>query len=118
MTRPAIIRVLLSLLLLVSQQMAMSHVISHWAGSRGATAFVQQQDEEDAEDDSGLSESIAKDPSCHQCLAFAQLAAALGNTPRHFVAADTVSRAGAATATQPDCARPVCGFQSRAPPQA
>jgi hypothetical protein len=115
MTHPAVIRVLLSLLLLVSQQMAMSHVISHWAGSREAAAFVQQQEEED---DSGLSESIAKDQSCHQCLALAQLAAALGNTPRYFAAADTVSRAAVATATQPVCGRPVCGFQSRAPPQA
>ena len=40
MTRRFLIRTLLSLLLLMSQQMAISHAMTHWAGSRdGATQF-------------------------------------------------------------------------------
>lgn len=38
MTRRSILRVLLSLLLLMSQQMAISHAMTHWAGTRGGAA--------------------------------------------------------------------------------
>ena len=115
MSRRSFTRVLLSLLLLISQQMAMTHVISHVAGALDTAAQVQQGEEDD---DSGLSNAIAKDQSCHQCLAFAQIATALGNTPRYFAATDIMSRAGVSVATQAGCTRTVCVFQSRAPPLA
>lgn len=115
MTRRSFLHVLLSLLLLTSQQMALTHVISHLAGARDTAGLVQQHEHDK---DNGLSTAIAKDQSCHQCLAFAQIAAALGNTPRYFAAPDIVARAGATTTTQAGCARTVCVFQSRAPPLA
>jgi len=72
--------VLLSLVLLLSQQMAMSHALSHWTSQLGGP--VAQK----AVGDSELSSAFAQDRSCAQCLGLAQLAAPLANTPRQFVA--------------------------------
>lgn len=113
MNRQAIVRVLLSLLLLMSQQMALAHAMSHWTGSLEGAPLVHQVD-----DDGSLSAAIAQDQTCQQCLAFAQIATPLGSTPRSFAAADTASSALLATDTQAACARTVCVFRSRAPPQA
>jgi hypothetical protein len=112
MTRQAFVRVLLSLLLLISQQMASTHVMSHLAGSleRAAAAQVRQGGADE------ISTAFAQDQSCHQCLAFAQLAGPLASTPPAFViprqcacAIDTVDVRDAG-------ARIILAFQSRAPP--
>lgn len=79
MSRKLAIRFMLSLLLLLSQQMVVSHAMSHWAGA----AHVQQAGEED----SRLSAAVAQDQSCDQCLALAQLAGAVGSEPFRFVPA-------------------------------
>jgi hypothetical protein len=42
MTRRFFIRVLLSLLLLMSQQMAISHAMTHWAGQRDGAAQLHK----------------------------------------------------------------------------
>jgi hypothetical protein len=119
MTRRALIRVMLSLLLLVAQQMALTHALSHWAGSLDGTAHaLQSVDAADGDDDGSLSRSTAQDQTCHQCLAFAQLASALSNTPRYFAAADPGFFAAASHVVRPGCVRIVCGFRSRAPPGA
>jgi hypothetical protein len=115
MMRRSFVHLLLSLLLLASQQMAMSHVIAHLADSVDASAGSQQEQDED---DLDLASAVAKDQSCHQCAAFAQVAAALGNTPRHFAAPELVARAAPTATARADCTRTVLAFQSRAPPQA
>lgn len=117
MNRQAIVRVLLSLLLLMSQQMALAHSVTHWAGSlhdSGPLHLAQQQ----VDSDGDLSAAIAQDQACQQCLAFAQLVAPLASALRSCAAADTATAALAATLTQAACARTVCVFHSRAPPQA
>lgn len=114
MTRRALIRVMLSLLLLMSQQMALTHGLSHWAGSLAAQAVEGADDAEDG----SLSRSAAQGQTCHQCLAFAQLASVLSNTPRYFAGGDPGSFAVASSADRPRCVHTVCGFRSRAPPAA
>ncbi|MES2128202.1 MAG: hypothetical protein V4463_13100 [Pseudomonadota bacterium] len=108
MNRRALLRVVLSIVLLLSQQMAIAHAISHWSGS---ARLVQDEG-------SRLSKAVATDQSCEQCLAFAQIASALGNAPRTFAATDVASIGVAMWAVSADCARPACPFQSRAPPAA
>lgn len=114
MTRQALfLRVLLSLLLLVSQQMATSHAMSHW-GAALSGGQAQAHSGGDAKD---LSSAFAQDPTCDQCLAFAQLAGPLGSHPRGFAAVDLVDVVIGNGTHQPACARTVCAFHSRAPPQ-
>ncbi len=111
MSRQAFVRVLLSLLLLVSQQLAVSHAMSHVGSMLAAAAH-------DDGDNSALAKAIALEQSCHQCLAFAQLAGPLGSSPRSFAALDLVDVARIEGSTDLRCARTVCVFQPRAPPQA
>jgi hypothetical protein len=114
MSRQAFFRVLLSLLLLVSQQMAMSHALSHFsAAAASLSASATQED-----DERDLSSAVAQDKSCHQCLAFAHLTGPLGNTPRAFAAPDLLDIAPFTALAAPRCVGAVCPFQSRAPPQA
>jgi hypothetical protein len=111
MARRSITHFLLSLLLLVSQQMAMSHVITH-CGDLVATAEPSQAA------DGALSEAIAKDQSCGHCLTFAQLASAVGDTPRASAPSTAGSQAAVPNLDPAFCARTVCAFHSRAPPSA
>jgi hypothetical protein len=113
MNRQVFFRVVLSLLLLLSQQMASAHALSHLAGKIGD---VQQL--HIAADDGEASSAAALDQGCNQCLGFAQLAGPLASTYRAFVAGDAAAVMVAARAVQAICARTVCVFQSRAPPQA
>ena len=113
MNRQIFVRVLLSLLLLLSQQMASAHALSHLAGKIGD---VQQLHIVAGDDD--VSTAAALDQSCNQCLGFAQLAGPLASTYRAFVAGDAAAVMVAARAVQAICDRTVCVFQSRAPPQA
>ena len=110
MMRRRIVHVLLSLLLLVSQQMAFAHALSHWTRKLGARATLTL----DAESD--LASAVAQDGSCSQCLAFAKMGSAIGGAPPQFASPDLRSEPalpGAAFATP---ARTVCVFDSRAPP--
>ncbi|MBJ7311225.1 hypothetical protein ACFOLJ_27540 [Rugamonas sp. CCM 8940] len=109
--RRTFVYALLSLLLLVSQQMGISHGLTHWAGARagGEQAQVLERSE-------SASKSLALDHSCNQCLAFAQIASAL-DTPFHsFPAARVDATAVVSTPALSLCQRTVCVFQSRAPP--
>ena len=115
MTRQAIIRVLLSLLLLVSQQMASLHVMSHLApalaGAGAVTRTVDSLDE-------GLASAVATDETCSHCLAFAQLAGPLGTTPPAFVIPAAGNSPVAAAPEHEAGARTIRAFNSRAPPLA
>jgi hypothetical protein len=111
MTRRALNRILLSLLLLIAQQMAIAHTMAHWGSRLVVTSAAQK-----ASDDGGLSKSVAQDQGCDQCLAFAQIASAVGQEPRSFVAPS--ESALAVIGAPVPCARihAPCGFRSRAPP--
>jgi hypothetical protein len=114
MMQRRIVHVLLSLLLLVSQQMAFAHAMSHWTGRIVATHPVAALVQAGADKD--LSSSVAQDGSCSQCLVFAQMASAIGSTPRQFVPLDLqAERAGGFVAAEA-APRTVCVFHSRAPP--
>ena len=112
MTRQLFTRILLSLLLLLSQQMALSHAMSH------VTAALSPLTVQSGDDANELSSAIAQDKSCHQCLAFAQLVGPLSNTPRAFAAPDLRDTVPVIALTDARVLRTVCVFHSRAPPQA
>ncbi len=120
MTRQAFFRVLLSLLLLISQQMASSHVMSHLSGAAGNLAAAQEkQIKQGKQGDSGeLSDAFAQDPTCHQCLAFAQLAGPVGSHAQVFDLPNPGSFRIASRAVHDSGARTILAFQSRGPPQA
>ena len=109
MTRRRIVHVLLSLLLLASQQMAFAHAMSHWTGRLVYAPVAAGEDRE-------LAKALAQDQSCNQCLALAQLATPVGSSQRQFVAPDLQTEVVAARATRQAVPRTVCAFHSRAPP--
>jgi hypothetical protein len=114
MNRRSLIRILLSLLLLLSQQMAISHAMTHWAGSREGAPQLHKAGA--GQDKPGVGAAFAQDQTCEQCLAFAQIASAVGSSPRCFAFDSAASCATGPSATQPGCARTTCAFQPRGPP--
>lgn len=111
MTRQAFIRVLLSLLLLVSQQMASSHVMSHLAGALDRAAVAQS-----AGADESLASAVAQHQTCSQCLAFAQLAGPLLTKVGAFAVPDHATAGAVPGELRAGAARTILAFQSRAPP--
>ena len=111
MPRRSVIRLLLSLLLLMSQQMALSHAVTHWSG-RMAPVVAQQH----AGGDGSLSKTLAQDQWCDQCLAFAQIAGSVGSDTRAFAPFNPGADAIALTTERVFCPRTACVFRSRAPP--
>lgn len=112
MKRSVFLRVLLSLLLLVSQQMAISHAMSHLAGTGDKVAQVQVDSKHKA------AKGLAHEPGCSQCFAYAQMASAIGTPAYALPIVDVQPNHLAPLASSVDCIRTVCVFQSRAPPQA
>lgn len=112
MHRRSILSILLSLVLLVSQQMGMTHVLGHWkAGIAGAQTASAT--------DGGVNsapKSLAHGSSCAHCSGYAQLGFALGTTWNAHLASDSSYAHYAAAETPVACARSACGFLSRAPP--
>ncbi|WP_020652339.1 hypothetical protein [Massilia niastensis] len=109
MSHRPVFRILLSLVLLLSQHMAMAHALSHWNGQLAPAAQRQA-------DDSELSSAFAHDRSCAQCLGFAQLGAPLASParqcPPHGAGAALVRAAG----DLPCRAQRLRAFDSRGPP--
>lgn len=100
---------LLSLLLVLSQQMGMVHGISHWSGTRSHALAVKAERP-------GATPAPALEQNCSQCLAFAQIGSALG-APAHAFAVVLDGAPAAIRAAAPlRFARTVCVFQPRAPP--
>ena len=110
MIRRSAFRVLLSLVLLLSQQMAMSHALSHWTSRLGGP--IAQKSADDAE----LSSAFAQDRSCAQCLGLAQLSTPLANAPRRFVPLEAGGMPALDAAGQAWRIRQARAFDSRAPP--
>ncbi|MFC3457677.1 MULTISPECIES: hypothetical protein [Massilia] len=109
MMRRCIVHVLLSLLLLASQQMAFAHAMSHWTGRLVYAPVAAGEDRE-------LAKALAQDQTCNQCLALAQLATPVGSSLRQFVASDLRTELAASNAMREAAPRTVCAFDSRAPP--
>ena len=115
--------VLLSLLLVFSQQMGFTHALSH-ASAAGAAQLAAQVGDQAVDqavgqtgDDGGGITKLGLDHSCAQCLAFAQIGSAADTRFYSFPLADNdASVAIAFTPAAPDCQRAVRGFLSRAPP--
>ncbi len=111
MKRSLFLRVLFSLLLLLSQQMAISHAMSHWAGTAEKSAQVQVDSKHNS------SKGGAQELGCSQCSAYSQMVSAIG-TPAYAVLVVDVRLVHLALLTlSSDCVHTVCVFQSRAPPQ-
>jgi hypothetical protein len=111
MHRRSFLSILLSLVLLVSQQMAMTHVLGHWNASIAAA--------QSSATDGGVNtapKSLAHGSSCAHCSGYAQLGFALGTTWNAHLASSTSYAQYAAAETPAACARSACGFLSRAPP--
>jgi hypothetical protein len=113
----SLVHVLLSLLLLVSQQLSLGHGYTHWAE---ADETLVQQIAADA--DTGDGNDKLPKPGLHdlcgQCAASAQIAFALPTALRQFVPAELAYAAPALPATPGICLLKACPFQSRGPPQA
>jgi hypothetical protein len=109
MSSRVIVQLLLSLLLLVSQQLALSHVYTHVPGQ----APVQL-----SQDDGGGNRSVAADHLCGLCVSGDQLTHALGVPTYSFHAVRPEYLPLAAADTPAACQRTVCVYQSRAPPLA
>ncbi|MFL6660381.1 MAG: hypothetical protein ACJ8GW_20000 [Massilia sp.] len=108
MIRSVFFRLLLSLLLLVTQQSALVHAMTHGIDAGSQTAQVDGK--------SSSTKNNIHEAHCAQCLGFAALAVALTSAP--YAIADLDGQAVHQRAALPasDCARTVCVFQSRAPP--
>lgn len=127
MTRQVFVRVLMSLLLLFSQQIATSHVLTHWTGSVATAALVQPLSDADivhadnVDADKGDPDNLrtaAKDQSCNKCLMLAQFGAPLVSSVLSYAAPQLPSLPVDGAAIAAAHARTILAFQSRAPPQA
>lgn len=92
---------LLALVLLLSQQMGYAHDISHLSDTSRNTSQNKQ---------------LPAEQVCDQCLAFAQIGAALTSQPVGFFADRIPGAAPLVGLTQIVAPRTVCVFHSRAPP--
>ena len=115
----SLVHVLLSLLLLVSQQLSLGHGYTHWADLDGDVAAQTLQAAQDIDDSaSGKPSKPGLHDLCGQCAASAQIAFALPATVRRFIPAELAYAVPAVPETPGVCLRAACPFQSRAPPQA
>jgi hypothetical protein len=110
MSSRVLVQLLLSLMLLVSQQLALGHGYAHLQRA----ASEQLRDEED-----GSRRGPATDQLCAQCATFHQLAYGLGSVPTYsFKAVAPSYPTFVSASTPPACLQVVCVFQPRAPPRA
>jgi hypothetical protein len=118
----SLIHVLLSLLLLVSQQLSLGHGYTHWTEvsstfSADSSDSIASQAVPDDDDTTRVPKPVLHD-LCGQCAAGAQLAFALPSQPRSFLPAELAYAAPTAPQTPGICLLADCPFQSRAPPRA
>lgn len=102
----------MSLLLLFSQQIATSHVLTHWAGSVETAALTQP------DVDADTVRTATKDQSCNKCLMLAQFGAPLANGVLSYAAPESPSLPVDGAAIAAAHTRTILAFQSRAPPHA
>jgi len=109
----SLVHLLLSLLLLVSQQLSLGHGYTHWSEVRETLA----QSADDAERD-GKPQKPGLHDLCGQCAASAQVAFALPTPIRRFIPAELAYAAPALPPTAGVCLQTECAFQPRGPPRA
>jgi hypothetical protein len=112
MQRRSIVHVFLALLLLLTQQIGVTHVYTHWSDINQQVS--QLSDEEHAEH----RKSVAAHKLCAECVSVAQMAAAITSAPPMLVLATVGAGPVAVPTTMSACERTTCVFQSRAPPLA
>ena len=109
MSSRVVIQLLLSLLLLVSQQLALGHGYTHV--QRIGTEQLQGSDD-------GGQQTPAADGLCAQCLSADQLAYGLGVPDYHFKVPGNGYLPSPEASARPAIAKAVRAFQPRAPPRA
>ena len=110
--RLPIVHVLFALLLLLTQQVGVTHVYSHWSG------VEQQSLELTDEDQAEHRKRVAVHKVCSECVSVAQMAAAIVSTPLTLAISTLSTGPVTIPGTLADCERTTCVFQSRAPPLA
>jgi hypothetical protein len=113
----SLVHVLLSLLLLVSQQLSLGHGYSHWTDIRDTLA-EQHQSAYDPDGNGGKPNKPGLHEQCGQCAASAQVAFALPATVRQFIPAELAYAVPRLAATPGICLLSACPFQPRGPPRA
>lgn len=106
----SLVHVILSLLLLVSQQLSLGHAYSHWADFQESLARQA--------DGGGKPSKPVLHEQCGQCAASAQVAFALPPAIRQFIPAELAYAVPSLAATPGICLLAACPFQPRGPPPA
>ena len=101
-TRHIILRVVMALMLLASQQMAIAHAVSHLSGTHSESSGKQ----------------LPADQFCDQCLSASQLDSGASSFVSLLFVDAGPAPAPATHLVHVFVARTVCAFQSRAPPSA
>jgi hypothetical protein len=109
----SLVHLLLSLLLLVSQQLSVGHGYTHWSEFRETLAQSASDGQRD-----GKPQKPGLHDLCGQCAASAQVAFALPTGIRRFIPAELAYAIPSLPATPGICLLTDCVFQSRAPPLA
>ncbi|GAB2841875.1 hypothetical protein GCM10027277_06110 [Pseudoduganella ginsengisoli] len=104
---------LLSLLLVLSQQLGITHAISHLSD---LSQRPQVAERDAVEQNFSASKNLALDQNCDQCLAFAHIANALDTPSYTFPVVEHSAPFVLVADTPLACKRTVCVFHSRAPP--
>jgi len=112
MQRRSIIHVFLALLLLLTQQLGVTHVYSHWGVSERATAQWSEEEHDENR------KRTAAHKACAECVSLAQIAAAITSSPLTLTLSTVAAGPVFVPATLSACERTTCFFQSRAPPLA
>jgi hypothetical protein len=113
--RSSIVHVFLALLLLLTQQVGVTHVYSHWSGAELNAQFSAELTDEDQAEHR---KRIAVHKVCAECVTVAQMGAAITSTPLTLALSTLSTGPVTLQVTLPACERTTCVFQSRAPPLA
>jgi len=111
----SLVHVLLSLLLLLTQQLSLSHGYTHWSEVQES---LSRQAQAAHGDSSGKLPKPALHDLCGQCAASAQVAFAMPAAIRQFVPVELAYAAPHIAQAAGICLLEACPFQSRAPPRA
>ena len=112
-SRRPFVHLFLALLLLLTQQVGVTHIYSHWDGIE-QQQNVQLSDEDHAEH----RKRVAVHKVCAECVSVAQMSAAITSSPLTLAISTLSTGPVTVPTTLPACERTTCVFQSRAPPLA
>ncbi|MYM28514.1 hypothetical protein GTP58_09285 [Duganella sp. CY15W] len=107
-----IVHVLLALLLLLTQQVGVTHVYTHWLGAEQQNFQLTDADQAEHR------KRVAVHKVCAECVSVAQIAAAITASPLTLAISTLSTGPVAMPATLAACERTTCAFQPRAPPLA